>query len=227
MTLTTGFTDSTPGGSSGSPKTGDLSVAITSGLTNATIRITNSHADDITTMWYRDTGTTTYFPIQLMPGLSQDVGLSLPSSNARTFEYYFVGGALQVDVVAAWGTGYSSAVSLADVEAWLTMYGYSISASGDLTSAQVQLCLDRASSEVTIAATRYALIASQTLNSAWKNTIIKDGAVAHALRAIRNKGISKGYEQQAQRVSDADASQMLAEYLAAVERINLGIYYGA
>jgi len=161
----------------------------------------------------------------LLPLESVDIKIALTA--ARTFEYFFDASTLQVDVTYFWGTGLSSSVSLSDIEAWLTMYGYTISADGDITSAQVQLCLDRSTSEVTMAAIRYALIAMQTLNSDWKNSIIKDGAIAHALRALKNKGAASGLEQQSQRVDANMVAQLIADYNTAILKIEAGIYYGA
>jgi hypothetical protein len=224
MSIVTAFLDSTPGGTADSPKTGDLSGCVTAGSTNADIRVTNTGDTPCSFNW-RDTGTTPFYQKSLLPLESVDLKLSLTA--ARTFEYYFDASSLQVDVAYFFGTGLSSTVSLSDVEAWLTMYGYTISASGDLTSAQVQLCLDRATSEVTMATIRYALIAMQTLNADWKNIVIKDGAVAHALRALDNKGAARGLEQQTQRISPAMASQMIADYNTAILKIEAGIYYGA
>lgn len=222
MTLTTGFTDNTPGGSAESPKTGDLSAAITSGSTNATIRITNSHADDITTMWYRDTGTTTYFPIQLMPGLTQDVGLSLPSSNARTFEYYFVGGALQVDVVAAWGTGYSTAsVTVAQIREWLG----NVYSTDDISDAVIQAYINKITNDVNKAASRHLKLAMYALEDSDKTDAVKEGTCWKVLMEIHNKGMSRGLEAQSPRVSLQTAKDFQDSYNLMIARMNSGIYY--
>ncbi len=226
MTIVSGFTDATPGGDSGTPKTGDLSSAITAGSTNADILVTNTGNDPCNFYW-RKTGTTAadFRLLQLLPSATGGFPLSLTS--ARTFEYYFDASTLSVDVAYFFGEGLTSTVSLSDIEAWLTMYGYTISASGNLTSAQVQLCLDRATSEVTMASSRYARIASQTLNSDWKNIVIKDGAIAHALRALSNNGAADGLEQQSARVDDKMVAQLVADYNTAILKIEAGIYYGA
>jgi hypothetical protein len=224
MTIVSGFVDAVPGGDAGTPKTGSLVAAITAGSTDC-VAILQNTGDAPMNLYWRKTGTTPYYLLTINPQVSVEQWISLTA--ARTFEYYFDASTLQVDVAYFFGTGLTSTVSLSDVEAWLTMYGYTISASGDLTSAQVQLCLDRATSEVTMAATRYALIAMQILNADWKNIVVKDGAVAHALRALDNKGAARGLEQQTQRISPAMASQMIADYNTAILKIEAGIYYGA
>lgn len=224
MTLTLAFSDVTPGGDSTTPKTGDLSSVVTAGSTNTLALIKNT-GGDICNLYWREIGATPFNLMQLSPDTSQVIPLSLTA--ARTFEYYFDASTISVYVSTSWGTGLTSSVSLSSVEDWLTMYGYTISASGDITSAQVQLCLDRATSEVTMASTRYALIAMQTLNADWKNTVIRDGAIAHALRALENKGAAHGLEQQSQRVDANERANIIASYNTAILKIETGIYYGA
>jgi len=224
MTLIAGFTDATPGGDSTTPKTGDLSSAITAGSSSATIRITNT-GDDLCNFYYRDTGTTTYFLSQLAPGTSTDVGIALTS--ARTFEYYFDAGALKVDVITFSGTAASSPASLADITSWLVMHEYTVAANGHLTSAEVQLCLDDIAAEIDMAATRYALIASQTLNEAYKKKITIKGTVAQALYVLRNVGATRGLTSDMVIISNETADRYKAEYDEAIVNMKSGLNLGA
>jgi hypothetical protein len=224
MSIVTAFSDSTPGGTADSPKTGDLSGCVTAGSTNADIRVTNTGDTPCSFNW-RDTGTTPFYQKSLLPLESVDLILSLTA--ARTFEYYFDASSLQVDVAYFFGTGLSSTVSLSDIEAWLTMHGHIIGASGDITSAQVQLCLNEITTEVTMAATRYALIAQQTLNASFKNHVILKGTVAQALYALRGKSGAQGLRAEAIQVNSATADNYMGEYRSYIERIMSGIFYGA
>ena len=226
MALTNAFTDSnpTPNGSESSPIAGSLTSVVTAGSTNAAIRITNT-GDFPCAFYWRDTGTTTFQYKPILPSESVDIWVALTA--ARTFEYYYDASTIRVDVAYFFGTGLSSSVSLSDVEAWLTMHGYTIGASGDLTSAQVQLCLDHVTAEVTMAATRYALIASQTLSADFKNHVIMKGATAQALYALSNKGAAHGLQAQAVRVDNATTDMYMAQYKSYIERIMSGIFYGA
>jgi len=224
MTITTGFSDAVPGGDATAPKTGDLTGAISSGSTDAILLITNT-GDMPCNLYWRKTGTVPYYLLSINPQVSVDQWISLTS--ARTFEYYFDASTLQVDVAYFFGTGLSSPVLLSDVEAWLTMHGYTISASGDMTSAQVQLCLDDITAEVTMAATRYGLIANQTLSAAFKNHVILKGSIAQALYALRGKSAAHGLQAQAVRVDSATADTYMGTYKGYIERLMSGIFYGA
>ena len=224
MTLTLAFSDTVPGGDATTPKTGDLSSVVTVGSTNAAIRITNTGNDPCSLYW-RDTGTSGFSPKQLIPQDSVDVWVSLTA--ARTFEYYFDASVLKVEVAYFFGGGLTSTVTVSDITDRIVALGYTVSASGDVTSAQVQLWLNDITTEVTVAATRYALIASQTLNVNFKNLVIINGTIAKALMNLRNKGASQGRIAQAIAVSSSTADMDWAEYKAQVERISQGIYYGA
>lgn len=93
---TVAFQDNTPGGTADSPKTGYLAGIISSGATDAQISVSNTGTENAN-FYYRKTGTTTFSLIQLLPGLSEEFWLSLTS--ARTIEYYFDAGTIQVSVV--------------------------------------------------------------------------------------------------------------------------------
>jgi hypothetical protein len=152
----------------------------------------------------------------------ESVDLKLTLTAARIFEYYFDAGALQVDVTYFWGTGLSSSVSLSDVTAWITMLGYTVSATGHLTSAEVQLCLDKVTAEVTTAATRYALIAMQTLDATFKNHTILNGSVTQALYVLRNVGATRGLTSDMIIISTETADRYNAEYKEEIEIIKQG-----
>ncbi len=224
MGIISGFTDSTPSGDASSPKTGDLSSAISAGSTEANIRITNTGDFPCFLNW-RNIGDTDYNPKFLNPFDSADIWISLTA--ARTFEYYFDAGVLKVDVTYFFGSVGISTVTVTDVTNWLTMHGYTISASSDLTSAEVQLCIDEITAEVTMAVTRYALIASQTLNSSFKNHVILKGTVAQALYALRNVGATRGLTSDMIIISTETADRYYAVYKEEIERISQGTYYGA
>jgi len=213
---TTVFTDSTPGGTSGSPKTGDVSSGVSVGSTIGTFLFTNT--GDVPTVFnVRKTGTTTYDQFVLNPMTSTERRIALTS--ARTIEYYFDASTITVKVVEAVAT---TTISLTDAESWLTMYGYIVGDSGDITSAQVRLCLDKATSEVNIAARKYTLLSLRSIDSERKNTIIHDGTIAHSLRAMENKGASRGLEQQSQRVSDSERNYILSDYKLAIMKLEAG-----
>jgi len=224
MTITAGFTDAVPSGDAGTPKTGSLVAAITAGSTDCVVIISNT-GDMPLNLYWRKTGTTPYYLLTIMPQVSVEQWISLTA--ARTFEYYFDASTLQVDVAYFFGTGLSSSVSLSDITDRIIALGYTVGASGDVTSAQVQLWLDDITAEVTMAATRYALIAQQTLSATFKNLVIKNGTIAKALVNLRNKGAAQGRIAQAIAVSNSTADMDWAEYKAQVERISQGIYYGA
>lgn len=224
MTIISGFSDAVPGGDATTPKTGDLSGAISVGGTDCDVLVTNT-GDYPCNLYWRKTGTTAFRLLQILPSVTGGFPLSLTA--ARTFEYYFDDGALQVDVAYFFGTGLSVSVSLSDIEAWLVMHGYTIGASGDITSAQVQLCLDQITAEVTMAATRYALIAMQTLNASFKNIVILKGTIAQALYALRGKSGAQGLRAEAIQVNSATADMYMGEYKSYIERIMSGIFYGA
>jgi hypothetical protein len=149
------------------------------------------------------------------------VDLKLSLTAARTFEYYFDASSLQVDVAYFFGTGLSSTVSLSDVEAWITMLGYTIGT--HLTSAEVQLCLDKVTAEVVTAATRYGLIASQTLDATFKNHTILNGSVAQALYVLRNVGATRGLTSDMVIISTETADRYNAEYKEELDTIKSGI----
>lgn len=176
-------------------------------------------------LYWRKTGTTPYYLLTISPQVSTDQWISLTA--ARTFEYYFDASTLQVDVAYFFGAAGLSVVLLSDVEAWLIMHGYTIGSSGDITSAQVQLCLDQITIEVTMAATRYALIAMQTLSASFKNHVILKGTIAQALYALRNRGASTGLTQDRIIVSAETANSYDAQYREYIDKIQQGIYYGA
>ena len=224
MTITTGFSDAVPGGDATTPKTGDLSSAITVGSKEANIRITNTGDWPCNLNW-RNIGDTVFTPKSILPNDSADIWISLTVS--RTFEYYFDAGALQVDVTYFFGSAGISEVTVTDVTAWLTMHGYTIGASGDLTSDEVQLCLTEIIAEVTMATTRYALIASQTLSAAFKSHVILKGTVAQALYALRNVGATRGLTSDMIIISTETADRYYAVYKEEIERISQGTYYGA
>jgi len=219
-----GFIDAVPGGDATTPKIGDLSGAVTAGSTNADTRITNTGDTPCSFNW-RDTGTTPFYQKSLLPLESVDIKIALTA--ARTFEYFFDASTLQVDVTYFWGTGLSSTVTLSDVTAWLVAHGYTISASGDLTSAQVQLFLDDITSEVTPAASIWNAIRSQTLDAGLKNRIILKGTIAQALFALRNKGASSGLSQNRIIVDSETANNYQAYYERKVDDMLKGNSLGA
>jgi hypothetical protein len=102
--VTTAFSDSTPGGSAGSPKTGDLSSVIATG-TDAIIRIVNT-GEFPTNFYYREIGETDYDLLQIMPSASAERWITITS--ALTFQYYFDDSTIRCDVVHFEGDGASS-----------------------------------------------------------------------------------------------------------------------
>ncbi len=220
MTITAGFTDSSPSGDATTPKIGDLSSVVTAGSTDLVAILTNT-GDMPMNLYWRKTGTVPYYLLTIVPQVSVEQWISLTA--ARTFEYYFDASTLQVDVAYFFGTGLSSSVSLSDVTAWITMLGYTVSATGHLTSAEVQLCLDKITAEVNTAATRYGLIASQTLDATYKNHTILNGSVAQALYVLRNVGATRGLTSDMIIISTETADRYNAEYKEEFDKINSGI----
>ena len=102
--VTEAFTDSTPGGSASSPKTGDLSSVIATG-TSAIIRITNTGEFPVN-FYYRELGATIYDLLQLLPGTSAERWITITS--ALTFRYYFDDSTFRCDVVYYQGDGATS-----------------------------------------------------------------------------------------------------------------------
>jgi hypothetical protein len=219
MAIENAFSDLVPGGDATTPKIGDLSGVVTAGSTNADLRITNTGDYPCSFNW-RDTGTTTWYQESLLPLQSVDKKLALTA--ARTFEYFFDASSLQVDVTYFWGTGLSSTVSLSDVTAWITMLGYTVSETGHLTSAEVQLCLNKVTAEVNTASTRYALIAMQTLDATLKNSTILTGSVAQALYVLRNVGATRGLTSDMIIISTETADRYNADYIQNLETIKQG-----
>ncbi len=119
------------------------------------------------------------------------------------------------------------AVTEANVSAWLTMLGYTISASGDMTTAQVQLCLDKIVAEINLASARYALIAGYAVNTAFKDRITLEGAVAEALYALRNKGASTGLTQDRIIMNTETADRYKGTYDKAIDDMTNGWNLGA
>lgn len=216
----TAFTDAVSGGSAVSPKTGDVSV-VSAGTTIGTFRFTNTGEFPMN-LYVRQIGTTNFDLLQILPQTSTERRIALTA--ARTIEYYFDAGALKAEIVDSQIT---TTIPLTDVTSWLTMHGYTISASGDFTTAEVQLCLDQITAEVTMAATRYALIALQTLNASFKNHIILKGTVAQALYALRGKSGAQGLRAEAIQVNSPTADMYMGEYKSYIERLMSGIFYGA
>ncbi len=212
----TAFTDAAPGGSSASPKTGDVSV-VSAGTTIATFRFTNT-GDFPMNMGVRKTGTTDYNLLVILPQTSTERRIALTAS--RTIEYYFDAGAIKTEVVDSQIT---TTIPLTDVTSWLTMLGYT----ADLTSAQVQLCLDDITPEVNVAAARYVLMANQTVNSALKNRTILKGVVAQALFILRNRGAASGLAQDRIIMAAETANQYQMEYEKTINNMTNGLNLGA
>lgn len=224
MTLTNAFSDGVPGGDSTTPKTGSLTAVVTAGSTNASLRITNT-GGDLCNFYWRDTGTSTWFLAQPSPGTSIDIGVSLTA--ARTFEYYFDFSTLRVDVISFSSGGLPTTIGLTDITAWLVMHGYTVASDGNLTSAEVQLCLDDVTVEVDMAAGRYLLIASQAINTTYKNQMILKGTVAQALYVLRNVGATRGLTSDMIIISNETADRYKAQYDEAITNMKSGLNLGA
>ena len=126
--------------------------------------------------------------------------------------------------------GGSGAVPLLTVDTvieWIEMLGYTVSATGDLTSAQVQLCLDSVTADITDAANQFALLRLFAANTSKKNDITLKGTVAQALYALRNKGSSSGLVQEKVIIAETTANKYQAEYEKAINDMTNGLNLGA
>lgn len=223
MGLTTSFTGSATEYSAGN---GDVSQ-VASGSTYGIFTFKNINDFPIK-LHYKESGTTDDLNFDLSPGEST-IPAYITLTSARTIDYYIEGGgSIQCYVVAYGGTGLvPSSITSSDVTAWLTMLGYTISASGDMTTAQVQLCLDKIVAEIGLASARFALIALYEVNTAFKNQITLEGAVAEALYALRNKGASTGLTQDRIIMNTETADRYKGTYDKAIMNMTNGLNLGA
>lgn len=177
----------------------------------------------------RQTGTATYEKIEVIAGESAERYLAL--TVARTFEYYFDTGTIKCEVIDFFGTGLTPAgITSTDVAAWLTMHGYTVGSGAgtyNLTTAEVQLCLDSITAQVNVAATRWNRIAGYPLNQALLNDITLRGSVAQALYTLRNKGAASGLVQERVIIAETTAIKYQAEYERYIDDMTHGWNLGA
>lgn len=180
-----------------------------------------------TSVHWRQSGTTDDQYVTLASGESTaPIYISLTS--AKTIDYYVTGGgSIQCYIVAYGGSAGLTTVTAADVTVWIEMLGYTVSASGNMTTAQVQLCLDKIVAEVDVAASNYLLKAGYAVNTAFKSQITIEGAVAQALYTLRNKGASSGLVQERVIIAAETASQYQAKYEKAINDMTNGLNLGA
>ncbi len=205
---------------------GNLSLGVVAGSTHAILSIKNT--DNVPVKFYfRETGTSDEENRDITPGESKQITIALTS--ARTIEYKIEGGgSVSCYTVTAWGTGLvPSSITSSDVTSWLEMLGYTISATGDITTAQVQLCLDKVVNEVGMAASMFELKALYAPNTAFKNRITLEGAVAEALYALRNKGASTGLTQDRIIMNTETADRYKGTYDKAIDDMKNGWNLGA
>ncbi len=221
MTLVLGFT-----GSATSFTAGSL-AAVTTGSSLVQVRFKNVSEVSLKA-WFRPTGTTGAGEfVELNPGASSG-GITLAIGVAKTIDYYVEGGgSVECWIVDYGGSGIVPPFTVDIVISWLEMHGYTISATGDLTSAQVQLCLDSITAQVTVASSRFTLIAGYAINAALKNDIILKGTVAQALFALRNQGASAGLIQEKVIIAETTANKYQAEYEKAINDMTNGLNLGA
>lgn len=221
MSLVLGFT-----GSATSFSAGAL-AAVATGSTIVQVRFKNI-SDAPQKEWFRPTGTTGAGEfVELSPGASSG-GITLAIGVAKTIEYYVEGGgSVECWIVDYGGGGAVPLLTVDTVITWLEMHGYTISATGDLTSAQVQLCLDSVTANITVASNRFTLIAGYALNVSVKNDITLKGTVAQALFALRNKGASSGLVQEKVIIAETTAIKYQAEYEKAIYDMTNGLNLGA
>lgn len=212
--------DSTSTLDSTTASTIDLSDAVTAGQTNAIVELKNVSNYPVTA-YRRDTGDSVWSQITLQPGDSESFTATLTA--ARTIDYYVAEGEIWAYVSYSWGTGLTTSLSVADVILWLQMNGYTISSTGNLTSAEVTLCLTNTTQKMTQAATQYALIAGKSLDTTYKNNVILHGAIAESLLAIHNQGTSTGLGQNRALVAVDVIEKHQAEFETALDKINKGM----
>ncbi len=222
MALTVSFSGSATEYSAGNGDVSEVTVGSTWGI------FTFKNTSNVPIkLHYRESGTTDDQNIDLSPG-EYTAPIYIVLTSARTIDYYLEGGgSIQCYIVTDGGSAGLTEVTASNVTAWLEMLGYTVGATGNLTTAQVQLCLDKIVAEVSLAATRFGLIALYTVNTAFKNQITLEGAIAEALFALRNKGASSGLVQERVIIAAETASGYQAKYEKAINDMTNGWNLGA
>lgn len=222
MGLTTSFAGSATEYAAGN---GDVSE-VASGSTYGIFTFKNINDFPIK-LHIRESDTTDDLNFDLSPG-EYTIPIYITLTSARTIDYYIEGGgSIQCYVVAYGGSAGLTTVLESDVSAWLTMLGYTVSASGNITIAQVQLCLDKVVAEIGLASSMFELKALYAVNTAFKNRITLEGAVAEALYALRNAGASTGLTQDRIIVSTETADRYKGTYDKAIDDMKNGWNLGA
>lgn len=198
----------------------DLSAAVTAGSTNADIVLVNK-SDFPVTVSRRDTGDSVWVSETIHPVQSMSFTATLTA--ARTIDYMVGEGEIWAYVGYFWGTGLTTTLSVSDVIDWLEMHGYTISDSGNLSTAEVTLCLTSITQKMTRVSEQYALIAGKSLDLTYKNDVILHGAIAESLSAIHNQGIATGLGQNRALVAVDVIEKHQSEFEAAMDKINRGM----
>ena len=147
---------------------------------------------------------------------------------AKTIDYYVEGGgSVECWVVDYGGSGAVPLLTVDTVIEWIEMLGYTVNATGNITSAQVQLCLDSVTADITDAANQFALLRLFATNTSKKNEKTLKGAVALTLSVLRNKGANRGLTSDMIIISNETADKFQAEYDKAIDDLTNGRNIGA